>query len=78
MKLPSLWIIILSQALVWCVAGAMVHSWKILLYPLSWLLVGAAFYLHLKYHPIETPPTLATGPFANSQQPEPETEQINT
>lgn len=69
MKLPSLWIIVASQALIWCVAGAYVHQWKILLYPLSWLLVGGAFYLHNKMYPIEmsTSPELSEGPFANSK-----------
>lgn len=65
MKLPPLWIIIASQALVWCVAGAYVHTWKILLYPLSWLLVGGAFLWHSKMYPIES--ALSSGPFANSK-----------
>jgi len=69
MKLPPLWMIISSQAVIWCVAGAYVHSWKILLYPLAWLAVGAAFYIHSKRYPIVTQPSpaLSTGPFANSK-----------
>ena len=69
MKLPPLWIIVSSQALIWCIAGAYVHSWKILLYPLSWVVVGAAFYLHNKRNPILTGPSpeLSSGPFANSK-----------
>ena len=69
MKLPPLWIIVVSQALIWCVAGAYVQTWKILLYPLAWLAVGAAFYLHCKKYPIlSSKPALSSGPFANSKQ----------
>lgn len=54
MRLPALSLIIVSQLVVWCVAGAVIHGWAILLYPLSWALIGAAFYFHNKKYPIQT------------------------
>ena len=54
MRLPALSLIVASQLVIWCVAGAIVHGWAILLYPLSWALIGAAFYWHNKTHPVVT------------------------
>lgn len=55
MRLPALSLIIVSQLVIWCVAGVVVHGWTILLYPLSWALIGAAFYMHNKKNPIQIP-----------------------
>ena len=55
MRLPTLSIIVASQAVIWCIAGAAVHGPMILLYPLSWALIGAAFYFHNKKYPIKLP-----------------------
>ena len=53
MRLPSLSVIIVSQLVVWCVVGALVHGGAILLYPLAWLTVGLLFFIHNKYNPIQ-------------------------
>ena len=53
MRLPTLSTIIISQAVIWCIAGASVHGPMILLYPLSWLVIGACFYFHNKAVPIQ-------------------------
>lgn len=70
MRLPSLSVIIASQAIVWCVAGAMIHKWKILLYPISWIAVASAFYFHYKRYPIKLPaPTIPSDEtWANSRK----------
>ena len=54
MRLPSLSVIILSQAVIWCVAGTVIHGPTILLYPLSWLALGVAFWYHSKKFPVKT------------------------
>ena len=46
MRLPSLSAIIVSQAIIWCFAGAYVHGLVILLYPAAWALIAAAFWFH--------------------------------
>ena len=71
MRLPALSVIVASQAIIWCFAGTWIHGWKILLYPLSWCLVGAAFYFHNKKYPIAGLATHHTskGPWANSKKP---------
>lgn len=71
MRLPALSVIIASQLVIWCIAGAAIHGWMILLYPLSWLVIGSAFYFHLKKHPIETNNACDTPKqeWANSQKP---------
>lgn len=55
MRLPSLTLIIASQAIIWCVAGAMIHGSMILLYPLAWIAIASVFFLHNKMHPINLP-----------------------
>ncbi len=55
MRLPSLTLIIASQAIIWCAAGAAIHGPMILLYPLSWLMIGTAFWLHVRNNPIKAP-----------------------
>lgn len=52
MRLPTLSVIILSQAVIWGIAGAAIHGPMILLYPLSWAAIGAAFWFHAKRNPI--------------------------
>lgn len=78
MKLPPLWTIVVGQAALWCILGTTVHSWKILLYPVVWLLVGGAFYWHYKTFPIDTPPTLSSGPFSNSKSNDAAPEKVVT
>jgi|GEM_PF-3966049 len=76
MRLPTLSVIIASQAIIWCVAGAAIHGGMILLYPISWILIAAAFYFHHKYYPIKLPaPTIPSDEkWANSKKNESEEE----
>lgn len=55
MRLPTLSVIIASQAIIWCIAGAAIHGGMILLYPISWIAIAAAFYYHNKRNPIKLP-----------------------
>lgn len=68
MRLPSLSVIIASQAIIWCAAGAWILGPKILLYPLAWVAVGAAFYFHLKKYPIGATTAKRTKRAAASEQ----------
>lgn len=70
MKLPALSVIVASQAVIWCFAGTWIHGWKILLYPLSWGVIGAGFYFHNKKNPISQPikDHTSQGPWANSEK----------
>lgn len=60
MRLPSLSVIIVSQALIWCVAGAIVHGPAILLYPAAWALIAAAFWSHNQLFPMFAAETSAS------------------
>ncbi len=55
MRLPTLSLIIASLAVIWCVAGAYVHTSTILLYPAAWIAIASAFYFHHKFFPIKLP-----------------------
>lgn len=55
MRLPTLSVIVASQAIIWCIAGAAFHGPMILLYPLSWAVIAGAFYYHNKRNPIKLP-----------------------
>lgn len=55
MRLPSLSVIIASQALIWCIAGAWIHGSMILLYPLAWVAIATMFFFHNKMFPIKLP-----------------------
>lgn len=55
MRLPTLSLIIASQAIIWCVAGAYIHGSMILLYPVAWIAIASAFYFHHKLVPINLP-----------------------
>lgn len=70
MRLPSLTLIIVSQAIIWCVAGAVIHGSMILLYPLAWIAIGTMFFLHNKLYPIKLPaPNVpSSDSWANSQK----------
>ena len=35
-----------TLAIVWCIAGVMIHGVTILLYPLAWLAIGSMFIVH--------------------------------
>lgn len=59
MRLPALSVIIAVLAIIWCIAGSMAHSPRILLYPLAWGLIAGGFYLHAKMNPIR-PHSLAS------------------
>lgn len=52
MRLPALSVIIAVLAIIWCVAGSIAHTPRILLYPLAWGLIAAGFYVHAKMNPI--------------------------
>ena len=52
MRLPSLSVIIAVQAVFWCIAGAAIHGWMILLYPAVWLTILGAFAIHHVTHPL--------------------------
>ena len=71
MRLPALSVIVAAQAIIWCFAGTWIHGWKILLYPLTWGIIGAGFYFHNNKYPITQPikDHTSTGPWANSQRP---------
>lgn len=71
MRLPTLTAIVASQAIIWCLAGAYVHGPMILIYPLSWCLIGGAFYFHSKMNPIKIPPQTvpSDGNWANAKKP---------
>jgi len=43
MRMPSLPVTLGLIAVVWCVAGVLLHDWRQLLYPAAWLLVVAFF-----------------------------------
>lgn len=62
MRLPSLKVIIATQVVIWCCAGAWILGPKILLYPLAWVLVGGAFYLHLRMYPLATSSATSSRP----------------
>ena len=76
MRLPTLSLIIASQAIIWCIAGAAIHGPMILLYPLSWAAIAGAFYAYNKAYPINLPPqTVPSGEtWANSRKPSDQTQ----
>lgn len=67
MRLPALSVIVFSQFVIWCIVGVAAHGPMILVYPASWMVIGAAFFLHMKKYPI-TPPEVssADAQWANS------------
>ena len=42
-RLPILPLILSLQFVAWCIFGVICHGWQILLYPMSWGLIVAAF-----------------------------------
>ena len=46
MRISVLLFITTTLAVIWCIAGVMIHGWTILLYPLVWLAIGSIFIVH--------------------------------